>query len=197
MRLMSAVLQRQNVVTSSGDKVIPLVGYLLKSRNHTSTLRTTFNAIETINNVTLEADRNNEVITYGTIRRAILKAPITFPGIRILDTSNPLATSTSWEDDEFDELIKNPIIERQNIPGYKIKRPEPESQEESGSSSEEINEDDKSRSSSESSEESQEKKTAKKKTKGNTKTTDDISAYYNDPTLPLPFGYIHSIAAIV
>jgi len=119
MVLMSGVLERQRVISYNTNKVLPMVGYLLKSRSLTETLKATFSALEKINNVTITKDTNHEEISFNNIYDEITRGEIGIGnGIKIVETKNDDATSQAWEDDEFDDALHNPFIKREEIKGY-------------------------------------------------------------------------------
>jgi hypothetical protein len=125
MVLTSGVLERQRVISYNTNKVLPMVGYLLKSRSLTETLKATFFALEKINNVTIAKDKNQEEIFFNNVYDEITRGDIGGNGIKIVETKNDEASSHSWEDDEFDEALRNPVVKKEQIPGYPIKKPKP------------------------------------------------------------------------
>lgn len=119
--LMSTSLERERTISFNSDAVLPMVGYLIKSRNYTGTLQATFAAIEKINNYTIEADRENKPIDFTHILDEVMNRQTGDNGLRIVDTSNDSASTSVWEDDEFEHVLQHPY-ERKRPPSdnYKL-----------------------------------------------------------------------------
>lgn len=80
--------------------------YLIKSRNYTGTLQSTFSAIERINNYTIDNDREGKPIDFTHILDEVMNRVTGESGLRIVDTSNDSASASVWEDDEFDHVLQ-------------------------------------------------------------------------------------------
>lgn len=119
---MSAVLERQKVISYSTNTILPMTGYLLKSRSLTQTMKATFFALERINNITLTNQANQEPPTFSNVYDEIVRGEFPGNGLHIVETRIDAPASThAWEDDEFDAALKNPFLPRDQIPGYAIK----------------------------------------------------------------------------
>lgn len=112
MSLMSSALERERTVSYTTNKVLPMVGYLIKSRNYTGTLEATFSSIERINNYTIEADQQGKPVDFSHILDEVINRSTGDNGIRIVDTSNDSGSSSVWEDDEFDHVLENPYVRK-------------------------------------------------------------------------------------
>lgn len=114
--LMSGVLERQKVMSYTSNRILPMVGYLLKSRSLTQTMKSTFFALERINNITLTKNHNNLPFEFKYIYDEIVRGEFGGNGLHLVETKiDAPASSHIYEDDEFDYALNNPVISRNKI----------------------------------------------------------------------------------